>query len=60
MTECRTFYTKVYYLPFQLYQIMTDITIFNAELFTQKYISSRFSCIIFWLIVPISATASVV
>jgi hypothetical protein len=39
---------------FFLYQILTDITIFSAELSTQKYITSPFSCIRFWLILPFS------
>jgi hypothetical protein len=49
-----TFYTKLYYLPFQLYYILTDITMFNAELSTQKYITSNCSCIILWLILLFS------
>jgi hypothetical protein len=33
---------------------MTDISIFNAEVSTQKYIASPFSFIRFWLILPFS------
>ena len=44
----------IYYHPFFLYQTMTDTTIFNAEVSTQKYITSTFSCIIFCLILPFS------
>ena len=44
----------IYSPLFFLYQTMTDITIFNAEVSTQKYITSTFFCIRLWLILPFS------